>query len=131
MTAPAKLTAEQMGQIQENTINALRDALKMSLPIWCSTYGHQAIIDRDLLLSHIDDLNAEIAALKAERQWRPIESAPKDSHSRLVWCPERKNTYAVTWAKIWSDDEGFWQVFGGSRLDETPTHWLPLPKRPP
>jgi hypothetical protein len=23
------------------------------------------------------------------QEWRPIETAPKDSHSRLVWCPER------------------------------------------
>ena len=59
--------------------------------------------------------------------WRDIATAPKDSKARLVWCPERKNIYAVTWLV-----KKGWVVFGGRLLteDEQPTHWMPLPPPP-
>lgn len=58
-------------------------------------------------------------------EWQPIETAPKTSQSRLVWCPERQNIYCVSW-------HGEWLLFGGgiSALNETPTHWMPLPPPP-
>ena len=59
--------------------------------------------------------------------WRDIATATKDSKARLVWCPERKNIYAVTWLV-----KKGWIVFGGRLLqeDEQPTHWMPLPLPP-
>ncbi len=63
--------------------------------------------------------------------WQPIETAPKTSRAILVWCPERRNTYVVTW---WSIDESrtSWVHFGGTsgELYETPSHWMPLPEPP-
>lgn len=59
--------------------------------------------------------------------WMPIETAPKDSKSRLVWCPERKNQYLVYWNK---DEENWWHFGSSGRLNEEPTHWQPLPKPP-
>jgi hypothetical protein len=58
--------------------------------------------------------------------WQLIESAPKTSRSRLVWCPELQNTYLVYWVY------NGWHHFGGmfEPLDETPTHWMPLPAPP-
>lgn len=60
-------------------------------------------------------------------EWQPIETAPKTTQSRLVWCPDRKNIYAVTWC-----DDGYWMHWGGStnELTEEPTHWMPLPAPP-
>ncbi len=59
--------------------------------------------------------------------WRPIETAPKDSTARLVWCPERQNIYAVTWLA-----KKGWLIFGGRLLadDEAPSHWRELPAPP-
>lgn len=59
--------------------------------------------------------------------WRPIETAPQTSKSRLVWCPERQNIYIVSWR----DGEG-WLHFGslGRPLTEEPTDWRPLPDSP-
>lgn len=65
-------------------------------------------------------------------EWQPIETARdtlRDSKSRLVWCPEHQNTYEVCWA----DEKDSWVVFGdytSSRLNEQPTHWMPLPTPP-
>jgi len=66
-------------------------------------------------------------------EWQPIETAPRTSQSRLVWCPERQNIYVVCW---WDNKElspgPGWIHFGsgGGSLTETPTHWMPLPEPP-
>lgn len=66
----------------------------------------------------------------AERltEWRDIASAPKTTRAILVHCPERQNTYAVSW----DDLQGCWAYFGGSHreLMEEPTKWMPLPLPP-
>lgn len=76
--------------------------------------------------ARIEALAAEITVLRAAQEWRPIESAPRTSHSILVWCEDRRNCYTVCW---W---DNAWRHFGGrdSALTETPTHWLPLPAPP-
>ena len=61
-----------------------------------------------------------------ETGWRPIETAPRTSRAILVYVPENKSTFCVTW-----DRQG-WQIFGGgwrSFLD-APSHWMPLPPPP-
>lgn len=59
--------------------------------------------------------------------WQPIETAPKNSTSRLVWNPSNQCIYCVTW----DEDEDAWCVFGGySAFIDTPTHWMPLPEPP-
>lgn len=66
-------------------------------------------------------------------EWQPIETAPRTARSILVWCPERMNTYVVTW---WQSDrnhaEPRWCHFGGisGELTEEPSHWMPLPAPP-
>lgn len=60
--------------------------------------------------------------------WQPIETAPRTNHSLLVWCPERKNIYIVSWRSHTEE----WEHFGalGRALTEYPTHWMPLPEPP-
>ena len=67
-----------------------------------------------------DEMSARIP------QWLPIETAPRNSKARLVWCQERRNTYAVNW---YGND---WYIFGACHLmlQETATHWMPLPPPP-
>lgn len=70
--------------------------------------------------------------------WQPIESAPKDSKARLVWCPAYRNVYIVSWVVPLDDyvkplpEKGFWAHFGAgmTRLNERPTMWQPLPPAP-
>jgi hypothetical protein len=93
--------------------------------------------ERDAALS-------ELAKLRAEAEWRPIESAPRDGTAILLWdasknvvvsgCwhnePEHDspiNGYEPGWA-WWVSDEDTVMWDGGP--DDIPTHWLPLPSPP-
>jgi hypothetical protein len=58
--------------------------------------------------------------------WMDIGTAPREGPAFLVWCPERFNVYLVS-----SDhDDDCWEVFGGRKLTEVPTHWRHLPPHP-
>ena len=75
----------------------------------------------DILLK---ELRAELAALKAENEWQPIETAPKDgSHFIGAEFYDDKWWYEEIW---WSYS---WEFSGGNFVTR-PTHWMPLPKPP-
>ena len=60
-------------------------------------------------------------------QWRDIETAPKTRKARLVWCPEYRNIYEVTWC----EHKIAWIHFGhGDVMTDTATHWRDLPAPP-
>lgn len=87
-------------------------------------------------------LARQVKELEAERGWRPIESAPKDGTSILIYAPSWADPIRVA---HWSEecehgefvtDEG-WQIFvcddghysvGMCFADAT--HWKPLPEPP-
>lgn len=71
---------------------------------------------------------ADTTAATASLQWQPIESSPRTSNARLVWCPDRQNTYLVAWSEI---NHG-WYHFSppSARLQETPTLWMWPPSGP-
>ena len=68
----------------------------------------------------IQELQAQL-----QSQWQPIETVPRDSRARLVWCPDRQNIYAVSY-----QGRRGWLIFGGGVLTQEPTHWMPLPPPP-
>ena len=74
------------------------------------------------------DWRGRIAACLVPVEWRPIETAPKDGRGVLVWCPERKSTYAA----IWDESLGEWSPFGSrdTYTSRPVTHWQPLPAPP-
>lgn len=63
--------------------------------------------------------------------WRPIAECGYPTRSILVWCPERRNIYNVSW-DCHMGTLGRWRIFGGlgDILTEEPTHFMPLPEPP-
>lgn len=89
--------------------------------VWCDTPDP----DGDGAHEAVEYVRADVSA------WQPIETAPKDRGSILVWCPERKNIYTVV---LWRGKyvPHAWAHFGGigGELMEEPTRWMPLPEPP-
>lgn len=72
---------------------------------------------------------ALVQVQEAGDSWRPIESAPKDRRSILVWCDGNRCAYTAVWLEC--GRESHWYSFGGiGRLKDEPTHWRPLPSPP-
>ena len=69
-------------------------------------------------------LETELSALKAENEWRDIETAPKDGTSVLAWIQHTNLPGAI----YFSSGKWYWVISGG--WAGFPTHWMPLPKPP-
>jgi hypothetical protein len=67
-----------------------------------------------------------IALLRAQTQWQPIETAPKDGTP--VLCYARIAHGGVSIVMRW-DGEDWYESLAFSCLLR-PTHWMPLPKPP-
>ena len=81
----------------------------------------------------ISEMRAIIGHTATTDGWRDISTAPKTSRSILVYVPENKCTYAVSWHNAYDNkDKSGWQIFGGvcRSLLERPSHWQPLPPPP-
>jgi len=60
-------------------------------------------------------------------EWKTIDSAPKDRKAHLVFCPDNKCIFCVSFDRY----SGTWGYFGGGgTLGYDPTHWMPLPDAP-
>jgi hypothetical protein len=71
---------------------------------------------------------AEIERLRAEREWRPIETLPDSGIGMIIYLELRDGKLMVglgykTVSGGWCDTES-----GFKRID--PTHWQPLPDPP-
>lgn len=70
--------------------------------------------------------------------WQPIETAPKDATSIIIYCPgARKPVQEVFWAIPYEGAaEGYWSTPVGPSgrgfiiLPEHATRWMPLPAAP-
>ena len=73
-------------------------------------------------------------------EWQPIETAPKDGTTILLYRPD-----ALPWGRVtpgkWEEQKyhkrpaPFWEIWykiGGAYESRTwePTHWMPLPEPP-
>lgn len=62
----------------------------------------------------------------ARSEWQPIETAPKNGATLLVWRPSEGEHYpAHVGVDLWSDKSWY-----RSRRYQQPTHWMPLPAPP-
>ncbi len=88
------------------------------------------------LAERVTLLEAELAAARmglADREWQPIETAPRNSTARLVWVPENQCAYCVSWDR--GDGPSRppgWSVFGGGwrSMIQRATLWRPCPAPP-
>lgn len=65
--------------------------------------------------------------------WRPIETAPRNSKARLIWVPCIKCIFCATWrVAVDANERSGWHVFGGgwSETLQRATHWMELPEPP-
>lgn len=81
----------------------------------------------DTLLKAIN----RIAELEAKTTWQPIETAPKDGTSFMVYCDDGSMT-TCAW-KDWAQD--FRLVHVGTYADDgelnsNPSYWMQLPDEP-
>jgi hypothetical protein len=71
-------------------------------------------------------------------QWKPIETAPKDSSRILIYCPKSNRPVQEVWWAIPYEGavRGYWSTpigptgRGYTILETSPTHWMPLPPAP-
>lgn len=92
----------------------------------------------DTLYSALGEAEAhakELEARLAEREWRPIETAPRDGTRIMLWWGYFEPYMAPG---RWNHVEGYDKVWEGWE-DDTPhipgnqeciTHWMPLPEPP-
>jgi hypothetical protein len=82
-----------------------------------------------LLRAQAKDYEAELVALRARSEWRPIETAPKDGTDVLVYCgPDDDPMWGIA---SWDEDAGWvmwWDT--GMKGHTWPSYWIPLPASP-
>jgi hypothetical protein len=98
------------------------------------TTEHESLLSS---LGEAEKYAKELEARLAEREWRPIETAPKDGKQVLIYSGDRcdncpAQTSGITVA-FWED--GMWicgNMANGTPvyLKHTPSHWMPLPQPP-
>ena len=81
------------------------------------------------LAADLAERDAEIAALRAAREWRPIESAPRDGTRVLLWIAV---SGTAPWAETAEFDGDEWWRNDGDEIcgENSPTHWQPVPPAP-
>jgi hypothetical protein len=67
-------------------------------------------------------------------EWQPIETVPKDGQTVLAYVPARKgfvsrqDVIPVHWSS-WGG--GVWEnSTSGGKVNDNPSHWMPLPEPP-
>lgn len=71
----------------------------------------------------------ELEARLAEREWRPIDTAPKDVTVVLLY---RYRRGSLSWSICyWDAEQCDWVKYDSPDSSFTdPTHWMPLPEPP-
>ena len=114
---------ESAANSYSDLIDALT-ALKAELREICAAIDDPAC---DLTLTAVEC----IKKLKAENEWQPIETAPKDG---TVFLGYKRGQFRECY-KVPRDDCDMWCFGGTSGADDLfpnikPTHWMPLPAAP-
>lgn len=66
-------------------------------------------------------------------EWQPIETAPRDGTSVLLFCPADdcwESYIAQGWYESGIFDRRWYAAVDENPLSPQPTHWMPLPNPP-
>lgn len=89
--------------------------------------------EREAIRTERDTLRAEIDALKAEREWQPIETAPKDGTEIVAFRPLAEETGDPRIVVCKTSKHPKLSSQGVEHFTDRwchPTHWMPLPPAP-
>ena len=89
--------------------------------------GASPFSEPEIVYARKTDLE-ELARLRKEREWQPIETAPKDGSAFLAWEDGDRGPFKCWWHTDWPRAEAYWMDNQDSEPE--PTHWQPLPARP-
>lgn len=101
---------------------------------WIREHGDKAFVvpeDRFHAYAELDAAADELERLQAivERRWQPIETAPKDGTTLLVWNPTWYQGKGGQCVGVWFRPESKWYSIEIT-MSIQPTHWMPLPEPP-
>lgn len=82
---------------------------------------------KGFIISSIREARARIRELEAERQWRPIESAPKDGTS-IIYLDGRECIGEAFWQDKDEHEPSWWDEANTEEVK--PMYWTPLPDLP-
>ena len=74
-----------------------------------------------------DEALAEAADALDRMAWRPIETAPRDGTTVLIFGPHQFKCFYLESCEFWKNK--LWPVVWMTGYGE-PTHWMPLPPPP-
>jgi len=90
--------------------------------------------------SWIEDAQTVVDIVLEEREWQPIETAPKDGTKFLAFWPEDEFPFVMHWAEFDPEtaaeigEKGYftYSEMAISDIGDPPeaTHWMPLPDPP-
>lgn len=87
-----------------------------------ATMGEQGYVIRNLLKRYGVYVTRKDVG---QPRWQPIETAPRDGSTILVWFDKAERHFML----YWFNDS--WCFIGGNiRPSYDPSHWMPLPKPP-
>lgn len=82
----------------------------------------------DASIEFLERIPEEVAKVAQKRQWKPIQTAPKDGTITLLLFEEDGNFFPVTAA--WDEEFGEWSSLDYGSAPNNPTHWMPIPDPP-
>ncbi len=88
-------------------------------------------------LKEIEKLRAEVQELRAKSEWQPIETAPKDGTSIMIYTDNCEygfglvETISHSACAFYSKTKGYFISDAWNDINyKSPTHWRPLPEAP-
>lgn len=130
LSAPAKSEPDAEGLQDSHAvhINMLRGTIAKLTPAQVAhLYGNEDLAE---IVAEIKRQHPEALAPDAEGGWQPIETAPKDGTSLMVWCADREIVTLAFWLEGNDVRKGYWSGHYETITPDEPTHWQPLPQPP-
>lgn len=97
---------------------------------WSDDINYIKGVISNVIADHREKQNAALSRQLAERQWQPIESAPRDATHILCYCPDgfHRDLGGECVFELWWMEPLGWGNYRIKMMN--PTHWMPWPQPP-